>query len=182
MKSKMHLSKLSVSIFTTLVVLFMVSCSGGSNGTAIVNNTDSTKIDSVATPIVTTTNPTGSYTNGNQDGEEGGGYLAIEVLDDDSLKFELDINGGAPNYPSGTITGKMAIADDVATFVMSEFDDIETEEADECKITFTFSGKEVIVKQVSGTEFVCGFGKGVYANGTYTKQSDEGIFKYEGGK
>ena len=65
---------------------------------------------------------------------------------------------------------------------MSEYDDTETEEADECKITFTFNGPDVIVKQVTGTEFVCGLGKGVYANGSYKKQSDEAIFKYEGGK
>jgi hypothetical protein len=182
MKFKMRLSTFSITLLPTLAVFFMVSCSGGSNGTALVHNTDSTQVDSVEIPIVTTTNATGSYSAGSQDGEEGGGYLAIKILDDDSLEFELDLNGGAPNYPTGTITGKMAMADNIATFVMSDFDDTETEGADECKITFTFSGKEVIVKQVTGTEFICGLGTGVYPNGTYTKQSDEAIFKYEGGK
>ncbi len=175
--------KLSIHFFALFAALFMFSCTSNSNGTDNTDNsdsTDTTPIDNSVQPT-TTEGVTGTYTFGNPDDESSSGYLALELLEDDSVKFELNLRGAAPNYPTGTATGKMANAEGMLTFVTTEYNDLATEGDDECKITFTFQGKNVVVEQVNGSEFVCGFGKGVFANGTYKKVNDEAVFKYKGG-
>lgn len=153
---------------------FFVSCTNTSTPTDD-QPTDSTST-SIEQPETTPTTPTftGTYTLDDQDGESGGGYLVIEKVSDDSLKFELDINNGAPNFHSGTATGMLSLVDQTATFITTEYDG-------ECKITFAFEGNQVTVEQVNGSDFACGFGQGVAAHGVYTKQGDEAIFRYEGG-
>ena len=40
----------------------------------------------------------------------------------------------------------------------------------------------VEIEQEEGSDMSCGFGQGVVAHGIYTKNSDEPVFNYEGGK
>lgn len=174
--------KLPIPVFALFFAFFVVACGNDSTSTETDNTTDSTtdttettSVDNSSSPSTTMTgNVTGTYLWGDQEGEGGGGYLAIEKQDDGSLKFELDITNGAPNYHTGTATGTMPLDGNVATFETTEFDG-------DCKITFTFNDNSVEIKQVSGNDFECGFGQGVVAQGTYTKDKDEAIFKYEGG-
>ena len=94
--------------------------------------TDSSALKTVETPVVSQ-NITGTYTLGDLEGTEGGGYLAIEKQEDDSLKFELTIKLGAPNPSSGSVTGMLSLEDNIAVFTTSEYSP-----EDPCAITFTF--------------------------------------------
>lgn len=166
-----------------LFVLFACNNSSSTDNTIAVDSTD-TRAENLNPPAEQVF--TGTYTNGDweiveklaggegEDDDAGGGYLAIEQKGADSLKFELTLFNGAPNYHTGTAEGMLHLKDNVATFETEEFDS-------KCKITFTFSGDEVKVDQVDGNDFDCGFGQGVMAFGTYKRRKNEAIFKYEGG-
>lgn len=166
-----------------VVVTFLGACSNpahpaqndhNNHQTDSSQTTDSTQLET-SLPSTSTT-ITGTYTFGDQEGTQGGGYLAIEQLEDNQLKFELDLNNGAPSYHSGSMTGTMTLENNVAVFTTSEYS-----EEDPCKITFTFANNTITIEQEKGSEFSCGFGQGVVARGVYNKQQDQAVFKYEGG-
>jgi hypothetical protein len=124
-------------------------------------------------------NFTGTYLFGEQGGTKRGGSLVIEVQKENSLKFELDINIGAPNYNSGTAVGMIKLENNVAIFKTHEYVE-ETETP--CTITFTFNkDHSILVTQNEGSPFSCGFGNNVFADGLFLKQNNAAIFKYEGG-
>ncbi len=179
--------KLLTNFSLVLISLLLVACGGNSTETnSSTNSIDSTttmQVDSsaslkaVSNNNVPPENITGTYIFGDQESAEGGGYLVIEEQDNDSLKFELDINIGAPNYNSGTATGILKLENNTAVFKTSEYS-----EKDPCAITFTFNNDHTIeLKQEKGSPFSCGFGNRVFANGLYVKQKEEAIFKYKGG-
>jgi hypothetical protein len=178
--------KLLTNFFLGLTTFLLVACGGSSTETTTTttNNQDSSavvEVDSSALKrVVNETlsgSITGTYTFGDQESAEGGGYLAIKKQKGDSLKFELDINIGAPNYNSGTATGVMKLENNVAIFKTTEYSEEEP-----CSITFTFnSDNSILIEQNAVSSFSCGFGNNVFANGLYTKQKDTVIFKYEGG-
>jgi len=177
--------KLLTNFFLGLTTFLLVSCGGSSTETTNTTNTqDSSAVVEVDSPVVKTVvtdvlpeNLTGTYTFGDKEGAKGGGYLVIERQEDDSLKFELDINIGAPNYNSGSLTGMLKLEGNTAVFNTSEYSKEEP-----CAITFTFnSDNSIQLKQDEGSSFSCGFGNRVFANGVYAKQKDEAIFQYEGG-
>lgn len=174
----------NTSTFLLASLIFcLFSCKNGStvDNSLTVDSTD-TRTSSLSTPI--NQSFTGTYTDGDWESvktlaeggeiEGSGGYLAIEQKEANTLKFELSLFNGAPNYHTGTAEGMLSLQDNVATFVTTEYDG-------ECKITFTFKGNEVHVEQVTGGDFQCGFGQGVMAFGVFKKQKEEAIFKYEGG-
>lgn len=172
--------------FTIQFLVFSCTCLliACTNNTEPSNNnittTDSTT--TITDTIISTTEDyapikvTGTYLWGDQESEQGGGYLVVEQQENDSLKFELGITNGAPGYHSGSATGMMALKDNVAIFTTSEFS-----EENPCKIIFTFKNNAINVIQEKGSDFSCGFGQGVIASGFYTKEKEEAIFKYEGG-
>lgn len=177
--------KLLTNFFLGLTTCLLVACGGSSTETTpSPNNQDSSatvEIDSSTLKTAANNTPpeniTGTYVFGDQESPEGGGYLVIERQENDSLKFELNINIGAPNYSSGTATGMMKLEKNVAVFGTREYSEKEP-----CLITFTFNrDNSVLIKQDEGSSFSCGFGNRVFANGLYTKQKDEAIFGYEGG-
>lgn len=157
------------TLFVLFVFLFCNSCSNSSTDTT-TSSSDSTNttIENKA-PL----NITGTYVWLDQQESGGGGYLAVQQQGKDSLKFELDINNGPPNYPSGSATGVIAIQNNVAIFATNEF-------GGDCKITFTFQENQLMIEQLGGDVY-CGFGNGVIANGIYKKDKAEAIFQYEGG-
>jgi hypothetical protein len=177
--------KLLTNFFLGLTIFLLVSCTGNSTETppptptqdsSATVVTDSAALKTVTTDVLSE-NITGTYIFGDKEGTEGGGYLVIQKQADESLKFELDINIGAPNYNSGTATGTIKLEDNVAVFNTNEFS-----EEKPCTITFTFnSDNSIEIKQGDSSPFSCGFGNQVFAHGLYKKQKDEAIFKYEGG-
>lgn len=177
--------KLITNFFLGLTTLLLVACDSSPAGTTTTTTTqdssDTVKIDSSTAKAVETSvlseKVTGTYTFGDLEGAEGGGHLVVEEQADASLKFELNLNIGAPNHSSGTLTGVLKVEDNVAIFNTSEYSEEEP-----CAITFTFnSDNSILIKQNEGSSFSCGFGNRVFANGLFVKQKDEAIFKYEGG-
>jgi hypothetical protein len=177
--------KLLTTFFLGLTTFLLVSCNSSTTETTTTTTTqdssataitDSSTLKTVETNVLSE-NMTGTYTFGDLEGTEGGGYLIIEEQEDHSLKFELNLNIGAPNYNSGTATGMLKLEENVAVFSTSEYSEEEP-----CAITFTFnSDNSILIKQGEGSSFSCGFGNRVFANGLFIKQKDEAIFKYEGG-
>lgn len=177
--------KLITNLFLALSTFLLIACNGSSTETttppttqdsSATTATDSSTIKTVETPVLSK-NITGTYTFGDLEGTKGGGYLAIKKQEDDSLKFELTLNIGAPNRSSGSVTGMLFLEDNVAVFTTTEYS-----EEDPCAISFTFKEDNSIeIKQNEGSPFSCGFGNRVFANGLYTKQKDEAVFQYEGG-
>ncbi|CAA6811444.1 MAG: Unknown protein [uncultured Aureispira sp.] len=168
-----------------LTTFLLVACNSGSTETetpvttpdsSTTSTTDSSTLKTAATDLLSE-KATGTYIFGDLEGTSGGGYLIIEQQADDSLKFELNLNIGAPNYSSGSLTGMLKLEDNVAVFKTTEYSKEEP-----CAITFTFNkDKTILIKQNEGSSFSCGFGNRVFANGLYTKQKDEAVFEYEGG-
>jgi hypothetical protein len=176
--------KLITNFFLGLTTLLLVACDSSpaeTTTTTTQDSSDTVKIDSSTLKVVETSvlseTVTGTYTFGDLEGTEGGGYLVIEEQADASLKFELNLNTGAPNYSSGSLTGVLKVEDNVAIFNTTEYSEEEP-----CMITFTFnSDNSILIKQNEGSSFSCGFGNRVFANGLFAKQKDEAIFNYEGG-
>lgn len=94
--------------------------------------------------------------------EEGdsGCVLKAQKLSGDKLRFELNCERGAPSYNSGLALGKITIKDNVASYVR--------EVSGRCVITFKFKENSVHVTQ-EGMGVYCGFGMGVYVDGTYLR-------------
>ena len=85
MKTSLHFS-------LVLFAFFIVAC----NSTTTTNNNNRTGVDSTALIDTAITNnlsttPTGTYTYGDKESEEGGGYLAIQQQGDSLWQLELQI-------------------------------------------------------------------------------------------
>lgn len=146
-----------------------------SSGTSEYSSESSSDNDAQARGLIE--DVSGTYIMGDQEGTEGGGYLAIQQLDDNQLKFELDLNNGAPNYHSGTAYGTITRDGNVAVYTTSEY----AMGGESCAISFVFEPDQVGVEQKQGSDMACGFGQGVIANGTFKKTSEEAIFRHEEG-
>ena len=90
-----------------------------------------------------------------------GGTLAV-VDEAQGTRFQLQLSRGAPSYNMGFLEGSLKIDDGRATYQSPD---------GECTITFAFARDTVEVNQERGDDFDCGFGHGVYANGTYRRTS-----------
>ncbi len=170
---------LKFPLFILATSLLLFACKGNTGANTNPNTTDSTRTSSTNNiPVNVDAKITGTYFDGDGPVEAAadrvGTYLAVEQLGTDSLKFELTIVNGEPNFHSGSAAGVIPIKDNVAIFATKEF-------AGECQIIFTFKDKEVELNQAKGGDFDCGFGQGVMAYGTLKKQKNEAIFQYEGG-
>jgi hypothetical protein len=69
---------------------------------------------------------------------------------------------GEPSYNSGSAIGRLLFAHDTAVFAPNP----------KCSIVFDFNPNTIDVKQI-GLDFDCGFGHGVYADGTYLLINDK---------
>jgi hypothetical protein len=83
----------------------------------------------------------------------------------DKIHFELFCTVGAPSYNMGYVIATILETDNIAVY--SHYSELANES---CNIVFTFLPDGVNVSQL-GEDFTCGFGHGVYANGTYLRMS-----------
>jgi hypothetical protein len=95
-------------------------------------------------------------------GNESGCMLAIDQAPDNKSSFGLECNRGAPSYNSGVLEGGITIKNGKAVYRTTEF-------AGVCEIKFTFTKNSVSLAQ-KGSDSDCGFGHGVYCDGTYILQ------------
>ncbi|HVR62166.1 MAG TPA: hypothetical protein VMU50_09715 [Polyangia bacterium] len=80
------------------------------------------------------------------------------------VEFQLDLRGGPPANSNGGMDGRISVKDGKAVFETVEFDDV-------CRIEFSFTPKQVVLRQAAGSWVDCGFGEGVVAAGTFLRIS-----------
>jgi hypothetical protein len=94
---------------------------------------------------------------------ESGGYLKT-IQRGNKVQFQLEIYRGAPSYNSGSIDGEFDINGSTGAFNSTEFG--------VCEILFDFQKSKVVLTQPSD-KTDCGFGHGVYPDGTYPLSSND---------
>lgn len=103
-----------------------------------------------------------------KDGETYGyfGQIKVKSLSKSKLVITLFVCKGAPSYNAGTLWDTLDVKGNIAVYT--------PEDDSTCRITFNLKRKKIIVSQVQDNlNFGCGFGHGVFAEGTYIKVSDE---------
>ena len=175
-------------LFWAFLTITWVACDGPANDPSNDGNgTDTTGTttpkpdpetpEQSGTPRSIPENMTGTYTFGDQeDPDSGGGYLVVEQLEDQQMKFQLDLNRGAPRFNSGYASGTMTLTGNQAIWTTEEYN---MDGGEGCTISFVFEADQVVVTQETGGPVECGFGNGVLATGTYAKQADAPIFRKE---
>jgi hypothetical protein len=81
----------------------------------------------------------------------------------EKVRFQLELQRGAPSYNSGEIEGELVLSGDGGIFR-------DRNESGLCEIAFKFHSKRVDLKQ-SGDGAGCQFGHGVVAEGTLSLKS-----------
>ncbi len=88
--------------------------------------------------------------------ESGGSLQTIQTKN--KVQFQLEIMRGAPSYNSGFIEGEFNLNGNTGAFQSTEFG--------LCEILFDFQKSKVALTQPS-EKTDCGFGYGVYPDGSY---------------
>lgn len=104
----------------------------------------------------------GSYSYGDNIEKGRVGYIDIYPETDSSVLFYLDLNRGAPSYNMGSEYGRLIVKDDSAIYIAGD--------SNACILSFTFFKKEIVIKSINNSG--CGYGGGVYADGTFYKDND----------
>jgi hypothetical protein len=95
-------------------------------------------------------NPTGTYIIGNglsqeeTDTKGNFGEIRVKKVSPTKVAIALYVIGGAPAYDSGDFLNTLTFRSNKAVFSNSDFDK-------SCRIYFTFSASELVVKQTSDT-------------------------------
>lgn len=184
-----HMKSLLSLLFWACLIVTWVACDDPSSAPSKEEHLTDTTVPSTSAPNDRTSeqapqprtileNVTGTYTYGDQeDPDNGGGYLVVEQLEDQQLKFQLDLNRGAPNFNSGYASGTMVLKGNTAIWTTEEYN---MDGGTGCTISFLFTEDQVVIDQEQGSPVECGFGNGVLASGTYVKQNNKPIFREEG--
>lgn len=102
-----------------------------------------------------------SSVTGHYQGENG--HVAVLQVDS-TITFGLfATGGGSPEWGpnTGTASGTATLTGGVATWAVNEY-------GSRCSLTFRFEGQHLKLEQ-DGSDGACGFGAGVYADGTYAR-------------
>ncbi len=78
---------------------------------------------------------------------------------DSTVRLRLDCNRGAPSYNMGILAASVPFSNSVSLYRTEEFGSL-------CEIRFIFHRQSMEARQ-TGTDAACGFGYGVYADGSY---------------
>lgn len=142
--------------------LFIVACSPQNVTTESVPAETVVVIPSPTLPAVTSFIVTGTYATQTYD---NGAVCILQIKGEPELTFHVNCNRGAPSYNMGILSGAFKVLEpNVGLF--------QTDQFGNCELRFEFSETSVDVTQ-TGTDFECGFGNGVTANGSYTFQTSE---------
>jgi hypothetical protein len=80
------------------------------------------------------------------------------------VEFQFDLWGGPHAYNSGGMIGHLSVRDGKAIFETTEYEGL-------CRIEFSFTPKQVTVRQTVGSWAECGFGHSILADGTFVRTS-----------
>ncbi|AVP99410.1 hypothetical protein C7S18_20530 [Ahniella affigens] len=95
------------------------------------------------------------------DKHEASGHLAL-IQEGTTVRFQLQLQAGPPGYNMGIIGGEFELKNGEGIFF--------SDENGPCQLTFTFDAKSVVIK-TDPEQTECGFGNGVYADGTFPRTS-----------
>ncbi len=113
----------------------------------------------------------GTYAYGTDPEKEPVGVIKIYPLTATTAVFHIFVMKGGPSYNSGEFFGNMTFKNNTATYKA-----ISNDEFINCHWKFEFKKEELIVTTVDD-RYECGFGAGVYADGTY-KLTDTSMPEY----
>ena len=109
---------------------------------------------------------------------EGGRFGSVTVYPetDSTVLFYLDVNRGEPSYNMGMLYGRLVIHDGKGTYSRQfEYADVP------CELSFTFTENQLVIESVNENDD-CGFGFGVYADGTFGRTSSEAPAFFQDGE
>lgn len=121
---------------------------------------------SCKTAKINSDNHQGIYSYG-EDIEKGSvGTVTVYTENKDYAIFYIDVNRGAPSYNMGLLLGKIKLENGYGIYYKKdEYSD------GSCKFSMKFKPHELTITTLE-EQGDCGFGHGVYIDGTYTKTSD----------
>jgi hypothetical protein len=96
-------------------------------------------------------------------GKDAGCIFEVAAVAADSVRLQLSCNRGAPSYNMGNLDERLALHASELIFQTTEF-------GGRCVLRFRFLRRRAIVTQEADNT-ACGFGYGVYADGTYRRVS-----------
>jgi len=96
------------------------------------------------------------------------GHLLLHPISKDKYEFSLKLNRGKPSYNSGHLYGVITFKGSVASFISDEFEF----KSKICELKFSHNNESIVISTENSNNR-CGFGFGVYADGTYSKTSSE---------
>ncbi len=100
--------------------------------------------------------------------DAGSGELKVNIADDESIRFSLDVVAGPPAHNQGTLEGVAKMT------AQNEYEFATNEYGSTCKISFSFQMDNATLKTLEGDPAACGFGNGVVADQTYImKDADD---------
>jgi len=90
-------------------------------------------------------------------------WLQVGPVAADTVRVQLECSRGAPSYNLGLVDERLPLRRGAVRYETAEY-------GDRCVIAIRFAGARAVVRQ-EGTDAACGFGRGVYASGTYRRVS-----------
>lgn len=91
-------------------------------------------------------------------GPKGSGGYLLTFQKNNRVQFQLELQRGEPSYNSGFIEGEFKLQGNKGSF--------RTDEFGSCEISFEIRKNEIVLTQPTN-KTDCGFGYGVYPEGTY---------------
>ena len=149
-----------LTLFLLLTLFWTCNCS---DETEELPTESSTTVEPTPAPVVIPV--TGTYTLDR--GEGGTGELQVQKIDDQTVRYVLDVVGGAPSYNQGFYANQTALIDGERFYITP---------TEDCRILveLTEAGAEITTE--SGHAADCGFGNRVLADGTYQRTSTRAPF------
>ncbi|SMC77045.1 hypothetical protein [Moheibacter sediminis] len=121
---------------------------------------------SCKTAKINSDNLQGIYSYGDDIEKGRVGTVTIYTENKDSAIFYVDVNRGAPSYNMGLLLGKVKLENGYGIYYKkNEYSDRG------CKFSLKFKPHELAITTLEDQD-ECGFGNGVYIDGTYTRTSD----------
>lgn len=136
------------------------------NDSTVVNMNEKNTTESSTSDIIG-----GTYKFGGETDQSAVGSIIVYPLSSQSAMFYLEVNKGGPSFNMGIMLGEMKLNGNVGTY-----DAKQSGDEFNCKLTFKFSNKQVVVATEDG-HGECGFGNAVYADNTY-KLTDAAVPTY----
>ena len=149
-------------LFLLLLLTLTWTCNC-SDETEEVPTESSAPTQTPPTPVVIPV--TGTYTLDR--GEGGTAELRVQQLDAETVRYALEVVGGAPSFNQGYYANQTSIDDDHRFYITP---------TEDCRIAVQLTEAGAQISTETGDAADCGFGNRVLADGTYQRTSTRAPF------